>query len=288
MSGKQQGGEIALDGDRQWIIGRASDADIIVLEDSVSRRHAVVTHLSGMITIEDLASTGGLFVNEEKVTSAELKEGDRVLVGTSVLKVVSLGLVPPPPPPPDLPRAPASIALSGSLAEVPLPDLLQLLYGAKRSGILAVQGPGHEAKIFLRQGQVVYSVIDDRHDLGPAKCFNRIIGWAQGTFELRPPDLRTFPVELELPTQALLLDAVRELDELQRLAPRLPPPHQPLEVPLPLAPKLTDLAREELEVLQLVMNWGTLQGALDHTSRDDLAVSGQVLRLVQAGYLRMT
>ncbi len=43
-----------------------------------------------MITIEDLGSTNGTFVNGEKVEHGTLKEGDRVLVGTNILKVIAI------------------------------------------------------------------------------------------------------------------------------------------------------------------------------------------------------
>ena len=41
------------------------------------------------IWIEDLGSTNGTFVNGEKIKRARLKEGDRVLIGTSILKLIA-------------------------------------------------------------------------------------------------------------------------------------------------------------------------------------------------------
>ena len=41
-----------------------------------------------LVLIEDLGSTNGTFVNGEKVKQARLKEGDRILIGTSILKLV--------------------------------------------------------------------------------------------------------------------------------------------------------------------------------------------------------
>ena len=93
ISGKYQGGEFPLKGDKQLIIGRSSELDIVLVEDMVSRKHAKITLSAGKITIEDLWSTNGTFVNGEKVKTSRLKEGDRILVGTSILKLVKAGAV---------------------------------------------------------------------------------------------------------------------------------------------------------------------------------------------------
>ena len=47
------------------------------------------------------------------------------------------------------------------------------------------------------------------------------------------------------------------------------------------------LTPEELDVLQLIINWGTMQGALDHSPIDDLAVSTAVVSLMQRDYVRL-
>jgi pSer/pThr/pTyr-binding forkhead associated (FHA) protein len=82
ISGKYQGGEFPLKGDKQLIIGRSSELDMVLVEDMVSRKHAKISMSGGKITIEDLGSTNGTFVNGEKVKTARIKEGDRILIGT--------------------------------------------------------------------------------------------------------------------------------------------------------------------------------------------------------------
>src|SRR5512140_1363679 len=91
ISGKYQGGEFPLKAEKQIVIGRSSELDMVLVEDMVSRKHAKITFTAGKITIEDLGSTNGTFVNGEKVKQARLKEGDRILIGTSILKLVHQG-----------------------------------------------------------------------------------------------------------------------------------------------------------------------------------------------------
>src|SRR5438094_9918969 len=90
ISGKYQGGEYPLTDSGELVIGRASDLDLVLVEDMVSRKHAKLTLQDGGISIADLGSTNGTFVNGEKVKKAQLKLGDRVLIGTSILKLVSV------------------------------------------------------------------------------------------------------------------------------------------------------------------------------------------------------
>lgn len=296
ISGKYQGGEFPLKGDKQLIIGRSSELDIVLVEDMVSRKHAKITLTSGKITIEDLGSTNGTFVNGEKVKTSRLKEGDRILVGTSILKLVKAGVN-------ALELSDAQVkqnleqvavvqsqrqtktAMTGKIEEVPLPDLLQLFHTSKKNGVLVVNNE-QEAKIYLRQGKVYYAVINDNHDLGPQKSFNRIITWENGEFELRPPDDQSFMTELDESTEHLLMDALRQLDELRRVQGSLPPFDQTLLLAVPMQPALRDLQPEELDVLQLIINWGTLQGLFDNATQDDVVIATAVASLLERGYLR--
>ncbi|MEP6865841.1 MAG: FHA domain-containing protein, partial [Deltaproteobacteria bacterium] len=43
ISGKYQGGEFPLRMNREIIIGRSSDLDMVLVEDMVSRRHAKIS-----------------------------------------------------------------------------------------------------------------------------------------------------------------------------------------------------------------------------------------------------
>src|SRR6202034_2004116 len=89
ISGKYQGGEFPVTPDKSIVVGRSSDLDMVLVEDMVSRKHARIAIQGDQIWIEDLGSTNGTFVNGEKIKRARLKEGDRVLIGTSILKLIA-------------------------------------------------------------------------------------------------------------------------------------------------------------------------------------------------------
>jgi hypothetical protein len=299
ISGKYQGGEFPLRMDREVLIGRSSDLDMVLVEDMVSRKHAVITTQGGQILIQDLGSTNGTFVNGEKIDrtrKTRLNAGDRILIGTSIIKLVSSdGALPS-----DaearsqLERSAsgrstvAGKPMSGTIEEIPLPDLLQLLSTSRKSGVLAVRSTHGVGKIYLRQGRIYYGCINDAFDVPPRKAVFRILTWAAGSFELEPPDDRKVLEEIAEPTEALLLEGVRQIDELRNAAVSLPPPDAALSIAVPLRAPLRDLSPEQLDVLQLVLNTGSLQGVMDSSRGSDLETGQAVASLLERGYLVAT
>jgi len=69
-------------------LGRAIRADFIVEAPLVSRFHCRFTVSdAGVLQVEDLESTNGTFVNDERVTKWALKPGDRIRAGRVELEV---------------------------------------------------------------------------------------------------------------------------------------------------------------------------------------------------------
>ena len=91
ISGKYQGGEFPLKADKQIVIGRSSELDMVLVEDMVSRKHARITvNGAGQISIEDLGSTNGTYIDEQRLTRAiPVDAGRSFRVGKSVLELRS-------------------------------------------------------------------------------------------------------------------------------------------------------------------------------------------------------
>src|SRR3954447_20205188 len=62
-------------------VGRSPAADVMLDDASVSRRHAVLARRGEKTVILDDRSLNGVQVNGERVTEAELHDGDAILVG---------------------------------------------------------------------------------------------------------------------------------------------------------------------------------------------------------------
>ena len=80
---------ISFDG-RPLTIGRANDNAVALRDGRASRQHARIDVRRGSLVLSDLGSTNGSFVNDRRVESIALGEGDRIRVGTTILLVEAI------------------------------------------------------------------------------------------------------------------------------------------------------------------------------------------------------
>jgi len=296
VSGSHPGGEVPLGQEREVTIGRSGGLDVVIGDDRVSRRHARLWLRGGEVLLQDAGSTNGTFVNGEKVDRAQLKRGDRIHIGGNVLELVrvtraraaalSLAEVRPALPPlegPDHPTAPGHV-MAGSLEQVALPDLLQLLASARKSGVLRLEGP-QQGRIHLRRGQIRHAALDNRPDVTGRKALLRMLVWTRGDFALDPADDATFLDEIEEPNEQLLIEAMRQHDEIVALARRLPKPDDQLEVCRQLDTPLSSLTLTQLDLLQLVHNHGIVGRVVDKSPSTDLETYQDLLALLERGVI---
>jgi hypothetical protein len=294
ISGKYQGGEFPLPNNKEIVVGRSSELDMVLVEDMVSRRHAKLTVTGDQIFIQDLGSTNGTFVNGEKIKRARLQEGDRILIGTSIIKLVAseggqasmdakakledvaAGR-----------RTSQVRTMSGSIAEIPLPDLMQLFSASKKSGVLVIRNDPDVGKIYIDNGKVVFAVVNDHYDVAPLKSLFRILTWTNGQFDMDPPEAREFLEKIEMSTEGILMDAMRQIDEIRRLGADMPSLQSSVLLAMPMIPPLRDLTPEELDVLQLAYNYGHVETVLNKSLASDLDTSQILVKLIKSGYLRV-
>ncbi len=294
ISGKYQGGEFALPSGKEIIVGRSSDLEMVLVEDMVSRKHARIFWDNDQIEIEDLGSTNGTFVNGEKIKRATLKEGDRVLIGTSILKVIASER--PVSAAPNIERSKENLetaaaataqktsvrtTMSGAIDEIPLPDLLQLLSSSKKTGVLVVRSDDGAGSIHLRKGQAVFAVIDERTDVSPLKTIFRLLTWMTGSFDFDAVEAGTFPNEIDLSVPEILMEGLRQIDELAALREKLPSRSTKISVAAPLPIPLRELKPEDLDVVQLVMSYGVVGDVMDKSESFDLEVAQSIVDLIK-------
>ena len=85
LNGEMIGRDYAL-GPGRLFVGRADDCDIVVKDNGVSRRHAlIISKADGSIVVEDLCSTNGMTVNGEECSVRELAGGERIQFGSATV-----------------------------------------------------------------------------------------------------------------------------------------------------------------------------------------------------------
>ena len=72
----------------ETLIGRNPTTDITLLDDGISREHAIILYdpESDSYSLEDLQSTNGTQVNGKRVRSVTLADGDEVRVGRTLFR----------------------------------------------------------------------------------------------------------------------------------------------------------------------------------------------------------
>jgi hypothetical protein len=181
--------------------------------------------------------------------------------------------------------------IEGSLREVALADVLQLLDLSRKTGVLRVRDAvgEREAMVTLVGGRIAAACITpsvSRTD--PRETMIELLGWTSGRFSVEPIDETHARPRLGLlGVDTVLMESARRADEWSRLAdrvsgpdavPRLATPDDGGNEPLALAP-------DEWEVLAYADGVSDLRTLATRTRRDLLAVARAVHRLVGVGFL---
>lgn len=75
----------------EFLIGRGADCDLRLRESAVSRHHCTVRVSGGEVSVVDLGSSNGTFVNGQRIrSSSPLRTGDQLAVGSATF-LVDLG-----------------------------------------------------------------------------------------------------------------------------------------------------------------------------------------------------
>lgn len=99
--------------------------------------------------------------------------------------------------------------VTGSLKDMALPDVIQILCGGGKSTKLVLTRDGKEGTIYIQAGEIIEATVDDVH--GDA-AFYKLMGWREATFVAQactdfPPRTTTLPV------MSLLMEGSRLNDE---------------------------------------------------------------------------
>lgn len=87
LSGNMAGQEVPISRD-VFFIGRSGNNNMVLDDRSVSRKQAVLNCVDNKFVLSDLKSFKGTFVNGKKIQEVELKNGDRIKMGSAVVEFI--------------------------------------------------------------------------------------------------------------------------------------------------------------------------------------------------------
>ena len=110
--------------------------------------------------------------------------------------------------------------LAGHLDDDSLPDVLQFLFAARKTGRVTIQnGARHPGRIYIESGNVVHAEHADRYGL---EAFKKLCFASHGRFKFEPDERTPHRTMLEGGIE-LLLESARAKDEEDRAANRIQP-----------------------------------------------------------------
>ncbi len=110
------------------------------------------------------------------------------------------------------------MALQGSLSELSLPDVIQLVSVSGKTGAFHLRRDGEEGRIYLREGRIVDAEVGNLR--GEHAVYELAI-WSEGEFEFHPGE-ETDRVTVQRSNANLMMEAARRLDEWRVLRRKIP------------------------------------------------------------------
>jgi hypothetical protein len=110
------------------------------------------------------------------------------------------------------------MAFQGSLAELHLPDIIQLVSVSGKTGVFHLIDGHLKGQIYLLEGRIVHATLDD---VSGEEAVYALAIWNQGDFKFEP----AAPTEVRTISKSntnLLMEAARRLDEWRVLSKKIP------------------------------------------------------------------
>ncbi len=135
------------------------------------------------------------------------------------------------------------MAFQGSLAELHLPDIIQLVSVSGKTGVFHLNDASHRGEIWLHEGRIVHA---ETEDLSGEEAVYALAIWRSGEFR--------FEAAVAAPRQTiqksntnLLMEAARRLDEWRVLSKKIPS--------VELVPEFVILENREGQINLNTMEW---------------------------------
>jgi hypothetical protein len=135
------------------------------------------------------------------------------------------------------------MAFQGSLAELHLPDIIQLVSVSGKTGVFKLADGPREGLIYLHEGQIVHAAFED---LAGEEAVYALAMWRQGEFKFEVGE-KTPRQTIQKSNTSLLMEAARRLDEWRVLSKKIPS--------VDLVPEFVILESREGQINLNTMEW---------------------------------
>jgi CheY-like chemotaxis protein len=182
-------------------------------------------------------------------------------------------------PPRSVPVEASQGEVRGDLHQVPLIDLLQVLSMNRRTGVLSVATATGAGEVRIFEGEVLDAVY---RRLEGEKALYRLLGEREGSFAFLPGGTAALR-RVTVGTSMLVMEAMRQFDEVARLRVDLAPGGDAL---IAAETPQADASKLEREIVQLLQAPRSVDEVLDEVQSPDVEVLHVMRALSNRGALR--
>ncbi len=178
--------------------------------------------------------------------------------------------------------------VSGKLTQISLLDLLQIFQMNSKTGTLRISNIDGTSSgvVLVRRGQVVDASIPlgDGTSIGSEKALFRLLTWRDGSFEFLPGE-PAGSARVQMPTRSLLLEGMRQKDELATRRGDLPAEISRLRVEARSEDVRSWTHAGIREVVEAVATYERVSDIVDHCRMPDYQVLCALSELLARGVL---
>lgn len=172
--------------------------------------------------------------------------------------------------------------ISGSLSQIFLPDLWQMLAMNLKSGVIQVEGEGMAGSIYIEKGEIVSAVTQN---VTGEKALYRLISMKEGKFRFVPGAVEVRRT-IHAASQHAVMEGLRHFDEIGHLSAELPSPNDSVLV-VRNQREISGGVGAVREVLLLAEFCPRVEDIVNNCSYPDLVVYETLLDLKKRGVLKI-
>lgn len=280
-------------------VGRHHTNDVQLRSNRVSSYHAEILNEVDGLVIRDMGSTNGTYVNDESVRRHPLKTGDRIRIGNFQITV---RLVPRHREAAELDN-PFAVGTIGNIMpfqkdgtdnvtgapeslDATLPDLLMQLAAHNITAMLVVHNKSEAGRIYLREGQICHCEFGS---LRKDKALHRLMAQQKGRYEIREfPADESVPTTIAGQTDLVVLEAMQQIEALERLTTQLPPLVYELALNEECSSAVNTLSPDELQIYEYLVRYQSMVKVMEESPFTDFNVLRTIHLLLARGFFRTT
>ncbi len=173
--------------------------------------------------------------------------------------------------------------IEGNLSQISLIDLLQIFSMNKKDGTITIYSDKGNGFIYLQEGNIINATFEKVEGV---KAFYRLLTVKNGKFEFIPHRALT-PTRITSTTESLLMEGMRQIDEMKKNKDVLPP----LDAVVKLKKKLSELPKQvrtiTQEVLLLLEFYNKVEDIVDNCTFPDYDVLRVLVALLEKGIIEI-